>query len=425
MGKKPLNDMRRVCIIRHAYYPEKPPTKRDAETLVAHGYGVDVICLRNRGEKSREVLNGVNLYRLPIEHHRAGALRYLFEYITFPVLASLKLTQLYLRKRYRVIEVNSMPEFLVFSTVLPRLLGAKVTLNVLDHSPVVVMQKFKISYNHLLVRLLRFLEKASFHYAHHVILHFKITQDNYKEWGIPAFKTSIILNVPDEEIFNPETSFPKESGHNNFQIITHGSLLEQYGVQTLIEAVPLLIPHIPGLKVEVVGDGEYRPNLEQLVKDLHLEEYVNFTGFLPMESIPNHILEADIGVISILISMVPNKLFEYIALKTPVVSSDFPAIRACFDDNMVMYFETGNEKDLAICILELYRDPARRTALITSALAAYQKYRWAIQKYEYLNIFEQLCTSQRSSIRRAKQTPQINTITSEEVHKAPKDTDNA
>jgi len=63
--------------------------------------------------------------------------------------------------------------------------------------------------------------------------------------------------------------------------------------------------------------------------------------------------------------------------------------------------------------------------LITSALAAYQKYRWAIQKYEYLNIFEQLCTSQRSSIRRAKQTPQINTITSEEVHKAPKDTDNA
>ncbi|UCB42542.1 MAG: glycosyltransferase [Dehalococcoidales bacterium] len=390
MNKKMTGKTKRVCIVRHAYYPEKPPTKRDAETLVAHGYEVDVICLRDRGEKSREVLNGVNLYRLPVEHRRTGALRYAFEYIAFPILASLKLTWLYLRKRYQVIEVNAMPEFLVFSTLLPRLLGAMVTLNLLDHSPIVVMQKFKVGRNHLLVRLLRLLEKVSFRYVHHIILHFQISQQGLKEWGIPASKATVVLNVPDEEIFNADAPLPVERENNHFQIITHGSLLEQYGVQILIQAVPLLIPHIPELKVEIVGDGEYRTHLEQLVKDLGLEKYVRFTGFVPMEKIPYHIYQADVGVISILISMVPNKLFEYIALSTPVVSSDFPAIHACFDNDKVMYFETGNEKDLARCILELYGEPTKRTTLRTSALAAYQQYRWKTQQYKYLKVFEQL-----------------------------------
>ena len=392
MNKKTTGKMKRVCIVRHAYYPEKPPTPRDAETLVANGYEVDVICLRDRGEKSREVLNGVNLYRLPIGHRRAGALRYAFEYIAFPILASLKLTWLYLRKRYQVIEANAMPEFLVFSTLIPRLLGAKVTLNLLDHSRVVVMQKFKVGEGHLLVRLLSFLEKASFRYAHHIILHFRISEQGLKEWGIPASKATVILNVPNEKIFDPDAPLPVEHENNHFQIITHGSLLEQYGVQTLIQAVPLLTPHIPGLKVEIVGDGEYRPHLEKLVQDLRLEAHVRFTGFTPMEKIPYHICQADVGVISILTSMVPNKLFEYIALRTPVVSSDFPAIRDCFDSDMVMYFETGNERDLARCILELYREPAKRTALSTSALAAYQQYRWKTQQYEYVKVFEKLIT---------------------------------
>ena len=390
MNKKLTTKIKRVCIVRHAYYPEKPPTQRDAETLVAHGYEVDVICLRDRGEKSREVLNGVNVYRLRMKHRRTGALRYAFEYITFPILASFKLTWLYLRKRYHVIEVNAMPEFLVFSTLLPRLLGAKVVLNLLDHSPIVVMQKFKIGRKHLLVRLLGFLEKASFRYAHHIVLHFRISQQGLKEWGIPASKATVTLNVPNEGIFNPDAPLPIERENNHFQIITHGSLLEQYGVQTLIQAVPLLTPYIPDLKVEIVGDGEYRTHLEKLVHDLGLEEHVHFTGFVPIDNIPHYIHQADVGVISILISMVPNKLFEYIALSTPVVSSDFPAIRACFDGDMVMYFETGNEEDLARRILELYRETAKRAAMSTSALAAYQEYRWSKQQYEYLKVFEEL-----------------------------------
>jgi len=385
--------MKRVCIIRHAYYPEKPPTKRDAETLVSHGYEVDVICLRDKGEKSHEILNGVNIYRQPIQHRRLGALRYAFEYTAFFTMASLKLSWLFLKKRYQVIEVNAMPEFLIFCTIIPRLLGTKVTLNLLDHSPTMFMQKFKVRKNHVLVRLLELSARASFRYAQHIILRFRTNQDGYKDmtkWGVYASKSSVVLNVPNEEIFSAESLSPEDYQHDNFQIITHGSLLEQYGVQTLIQAVPLLLPDIPELKVEIVGDGEYHPHLEQMVQDMGLKEHVHFTGFIPMEDIPYYIAKSDIGVISILISMVPNKLFEYVSLNIPVVSSDFPAIQACFGKDMIMYFETGNEKDLARCILELHRDPARRIALSTSALTAYQDYRWAKQQYEYLKVFEKV-----------------------------------
>src|SRR4030067_3539447 len=106
--------MKRVCIVRINYYPDEPHLRRDAETLVEHGYDVDVICLRRKKQKSREVIRGVNVYRLPLERHRKGAFRFAFEYVSFFVMAFLCLTFLSLQSRYSVIQVINMPDSLVF-----------------------------------------------------------------------------------------------------------------------------------------------------------------------------------------------------------------------------------------------------------------------------------------------------------------------
>lgn len=286
-------------------------------------------------------------------------------------------------------EADAMPDFLVFTTLFLKLFGIKVILNMLDFVPHLYADRFKAKPNHPIVRLLQLVEKASMSYADHIIFPHSEVQGRYVEnQGLADSKTSVILNVPDENIFYPRIA-PSTEG-KTFQLISHGSILEKYGVQTLIKAVPLLIPSIPELQVRIVGSGEYRPQLEALVQDLNLEDRVHFTGFIPMEQIPDIICQADIGVITTIIQMMPTKLFEYVALGRPVITTIFPAVTDYFSDGTVMYYEAGDEYALARCVLELYHNPERRASLATLASTVYQGYRWDTMKYEYLKVFEQL-----------------------------------
>ncbi|KPJ66674.1 MAG: hypothetical protein AMJ43_07265 [Coxiella sp. DG_40] len=316
-------------------------------------------------------------------------MRYMYEYLVFFLLASWKLNWLYLKKRFQTVEVDGMPDFLVFSTLVPKIFRAKIIFNVLDSVPLVFSDRFKSGHNHPVIRMLELVEKASMHYADHVIFPGCNMREKWvKSRGLDNSKTSVALNVPDENIFHARSGPHERQDDGSFHLITHGSLLEKYGIQTLIKAVPLLIPHIPKLKVTIVGEGEYRPYLEQLVESMGLEEHVHFTGFIPMERVPGVISQADVGVVCLLIHMLPTKLFEYIALGKPVISTYFPAVKIYFDE-AVMYYEPGDEVGLARCALNMYQRPEERTRLIESADSIYQQYRWDMTKYEYLRIFNQ------------------------------------
>jgi glycosyltransferase involved in cell wall biosynthesis len=58
-----------------------------------------------------------------------------------------------------------------------------------------------------------------------------------------------------------------------------------------------------------------------------------------------------------------------------------------------MFYEPGDEHDLARCVLELYKDPEKRATLAASGIAAYEKYRWKTMKNEYVKIFDRLTGS--------------------------------
>ena len=152
---------KRVCLVRHWYYPLDNHLKRDAEALLASGREVDVVCLRKKGEKAKEVVNGVQVYRMPVEHHRGSSWRYLWEYSAFLLLAFFKLALLSLRRRYQVIEVSNLPDVLVFSTLVPKLLGAKVVLYMRDPMPENFAEVFGAGEGHPIVRLLRLLQRAT------------------------------------------------------------------------------------------------------------------------------------------------------------------------------------------------------------------------------------------------------------------------
>ena len=144
---------RNVCIVAHGIYPA-PRKYREAMALRDGGYEVDVLCIKwLRTDKSNELYEEVNIFRLPIVKKRSSKLRYILEYSLFFLLATIKLNLLYLKKRYSIIQVHSMPEFVVFTALLTKLFGSKIILDVQDPTREVFIAKYTCKETNIMIRI--------------------------------------------------------------------------------------------------------------------------------------------------------------------------------------------------------------------------------------------------------------------------------
>ncbi len=389
--------LRRVCIIRHGYYPRDPRVRKEAEALIDKGFEVDVLCLKDNGEKSRENVSGVNIYRLPLRRHRQGMLVYILEYsVSFVMFAVIVLFH-YFKKRYAVIQVNTLPDFLVFVTLIPKLCGAKVVLDMHEAMPELFRSKFGLNKRHPLGRVTEWVEGYSTRYADYVLAVGESVLQLYISRGLMRSKVAVIPNTPDDNLFDYEkykNQKPKTS-NKEFIVISHGTVLKRYGYQVLIKSVPYLKKDIPNLKVMILGTGEFLESLRLLVEQMGIQDYVTFMGYVPLEKVPSIISKAHIGVVPIVRDeftdlMSPNKMFEYVAMKIPVVVPMIKGVQDYFDESCLMFFEPGDEQELARCIIELYRKPKMAKTLAENAWMRFQHVKWSVIKERYYEVFARL-----------------------------------
>src|SRR5712692_1957400 len=159
----------RMCILRHNLYPCDVRVSRQATALLAAGFEVDVLCLGEEGEPRQESVRGVTVHRLPIHHKRGSRARYVVEYLTSLVLSTAALTYLHLRRHYDIVQVSNMPDFLVFAAIAPKLLGAKIVLDLLDPMPELYLAKYGVTENHPMARLLSWQEGLSIRFSNRVV----------------------------------------------------------------------------------------------------------------------------------------------------------------------------------------------------------------------------------------------------------------
>ena len=391
----------RVCIVRHNYYPDSH-VRRDAEALVEAGHDVTVVALRRPDQPSRETLGGVQVHRLPVQHRRGSPLRYAWEYGSFAFLAFLLVTRLHLRRRFQVVEVDNMPDILVFSALVPKLTGTPVILYIFDTMPDLLAYLWKTSVRHPVVRFLALLERLSARVADRVIVTQEMPRRAVVARGVPAEKVTVVVNCADEAIFNRDRIPPADPDASDLRIVTHGVILERYGGMTLIEAMPQVVQAVPTARLDVFGEGEYRGALEAAVERLGLADHVVFHGFAPLDALLQTISTAHAGYVGMLNDLVlPNKLMEYVTLEVPVVLSRWPTFLHYFPEDSAAYFSSGDATELADALIAIWRDPAAARERASRAKQRYQAYRWPVQKAVYLGVYEELMRPSSASIRPA------------------------
>ena len=168
-----------------------------------------------------------------------------------------------------------------------------------------------------------------------------------------------------------------------------------YGLDIVVRAVALLKEKIPGLRLEIWGDGTHRPAVEALTRELGLEDRVRFQGWVTMEELMPHLAAVDAGVVAVRRDpfrdvTLCTKMFDLVSLHKPVVISRTRAVEAYFGDECFQMFESDDERGLAEAIHALYADPSLRARLVQAATARAEPYRWAHQAKRYVEIVERL-----------------------------------
>jgi glycosyltransferase involved in cell wall biosynthesis len=387
--------MSAVCFIVQNPYEMDIRVRRKAEALVAAGYSVDAIALRSAKSPEKEfTLNGVKVYTISLGKMRGSLGRYVFEYVAFVVIASLKLSALMRRRHYIAVDINTLPDFLVFAGWYARCKGAKLVLDMHEITPEFFMSKYAVGEKHWLVRLSTWLERISFRYADYVLTINEPIQRLLESRGLDRVKSTIIMNAADDLIFSGETS-PVEKG-NAFVMMYHGTLTNIYGLDIAIEALRLAQKEIPNAEFWILGDGPERSNLEALARRLGIEKKVKFIGRVLPQEIPNWLKQCDIGVLAtrsdvFLDYSFSNKLSEYIITGKAVISSRLRTIRHYFDEQALAFFEPNQPASLARQMVRVHDDKALRESLVMRARQQYAPINWSVMKERYLGLVNRIC----------------------------------
>jgi len=398
---------KRAAVVVFSHYPSDPRPRRAAEVLVQQGMQVDVICIKMADdEASRANFNGVNIRRLPLRHRRGGKFNYVFQYAAFILAAFGLLAFRSLTRRYHLVHVHNMPDVLVFSALVPKLLGAKVILDLHDPMPELMTTIFGFQGESRTVRLLKWLEQRSTRFADAVLTVNLACKKIFASRSCPAEKLLVVMNSPDERIFEyREAPAPTSSARDTakpFVMMYHGSLVERHGLDLAVQAIESVIRVIPDLELRVYGrPTPYVQLVMESVKQRRLEKVVRYLGELSLEEIAAAIDGCDLGLVpnrrSVFTEInTPTRIFEYLARGKPVIVPLAGGITDYFSPQDLIYFKLGDAEDLARKIQHAYAHPIEVAEIVKRGQEVYRAHRWEVERTRFLDLICELLGGERS-----------------------------
>jgi len=381
-------------MMAYTYYESDPRVIREAEAAVDGGFDVDFLALRKPGTSKTEMVRGVRVIRLNQPKYRGGGhARYVLEYLQFFLRCFLRTSGLFFRRRYGAIHVNNMPDFLVFSTVVPRLFGVKVILDIHDPMPNTFASKFKGQENGFFYRLLLWQEKLSAAYCSRVItVHQPVKDGILVKHGLAPDSIDVIANFADDELFPLRQSFNIDG---NVRFVFHGTILERSGLPMLMAALSQ-VRNKDRIFVTIIGEGDFSDRLKAMIQSLNLEQMVDFDNrTYPAHSIAERLEDCDVGLVPLEISSVTNyalplKLLEYISLGLPVVTVRNAAISYYFSEEDCIFFEWNDPSSLSTALDHIAEHPEILIRYRERSVALRGRFSWTGEKNKYVALLRQL-----------------------------------
>ncbi len=381
-------------MIAYTPYEMDARVKRAAEALAERGHRVDVFAISQDGVRRVGDTRLLRFYRLRMRKQRTGVSRYAFEYVGFAAWAFVLVSLFWVRRRYQVVYVHNMPNFLVFAALIPKLAGAKVILDVHDPAAELLACILEREPPRWLRRLAAAEERISISFADALITVNEPMRQRLT--AISRTPVTVVMNLPDPAAFSPDQRSPQR---DDLQwLVYSGTISHRNGLDLVVRALSLLADDFLRLRLRIIGAGPAVEPVLALAEELGVADRVDFRGLVPYYDVPAAISDAAAGLsaqredaFGALVFSV--KVAEYVSLGLPVVCSGTATMRHYFDGDELLFFEPANVQDLAQAIRQLLTDPAAAAERARKSELKLDKLRWSAQKQALVEIVDLLAGS--------------------------------
>lgn len=183
----------------------------------------------------------------------------------------------------------------------------------------------------------------------------------------------------------PRVAFSEVNKHT---VVFMGGLLKRQGVQDILAAIPLIVERIPDFHFLVIGGGSYLSELVQQAKELGIEKYVRFTGYIEKHEDIEKILvrcalavvmytnRDDKGNLNFIHFGDPGKIKSYLASGLPIIMNDFPFNARQLEQSECAVVVDNTPESIARAVVELLNDEQKLQRYREQAVKTARQFDW-------------------------------------------------
>lgn len=195
----------------------------------------------------------------------------------------------------------------------------------------------------------------------------KLAEMLHTEYGVHKDKIVVIENGANTDLFIPMDVRVARSelglNQNDNYICLVGAFSRWQGIEYLIRSAPSILKSFANTRFLLVGDGELKEELIELVEQIGISSRVIFTGIVPYERVPLYMNASDVCVVTKPQEsggFSPLKLCEYMACSKAVVATSASGLDFLEENNAGILANPENSEEFAQAIIKLLRDPGLR-----------------------------------------------------------------
>jgi len=359
--------MLRVCYLFQDDYPWDVRVEKIMNSLADHGIQGHIISRNDtRGVRNERLRKNLYVHRMPF-----FANRHINNIANFPAFFS----PIWLRQILSVVRNESCGLIIVRDLPLSptallagKIASVPVLMDMAENYPAMIMDTWKYrgpTPVDWIIRnpwALKAMEKMVLPSMDGVLVVSRHSAERVAESGCDTDRIWVVRNTPR---LNENTGFSRYPDaerlrrSSDFIVLYVGGLEETRGLEIMITAIPFILKEIPNTLFVIVGKGTSESRLKTLARHLRIDRHVKFKGWVDPEIVPSIIRASDVCVIPHFVTehtttTIPNKLFDYMAQKKPVIATNSKALKQIVEScHCGMVYDHRNHFQLANLIIKL------------------------------------------------------------------------
>lgn len=384
-------------------FPPDVRVEKEAASLVKAGFEVGILSIGDYKNDEIVTINDIKVYRVAQSKFIANKMHGLAAMIPWvDIYIAKQVLKIFKTEKYDVIHLHDLYLFGAVSILKEKIKALFV--GDLHENYVDALKDYKWSTtfpNKLFISFKKWEKKEKEWlqlFDHLIAVNEGMRQKNISK-GVNQKNITVIANSIDTDQFDEYRV--DQSIINKFKpyftLIYVGGFVSNRGLEHVIEGMVELKKVSRNIRLLLVGDGEMRRQLENLAKELEVDDVVIFEGFQSQEKVKSYLLASDIGLVPF--KRTPqtnnsssNKLYQYMYYGLPILATNCTSVEKMVKENRCgIIYEDGDSKAFSKHVTEFLNDQEIIQEYSKNGKdAVSNKFNWHIEEEKLISLYENL-----------------------------------